>query len=70
MRRYSKEFKEQGVRKMMPPNAQSVAQVDRDTGGSESTLYTRGIDTERRVVWRRQIRRIPKVGVVKTNWPW
>ena len=39
MRRYSEEFKEQVVRKMMPPNAQSVAQVHRDTGVSEPTLY-------------------------------
>ena len=39
MRRYSDEFKEQVVRKMMPPNAQSVAQVHRDTGISEPTLY-------------------------------
>ena len=39
MRHYSDEFKEQVVRKMMPPNAQSVAQVHRDTGISEPTLY-------------------------------
>jgi len=39
MARYSDEFKEQVVRKMMPPNAQSVAQVHRETGISEPTLY-------------------------------
>ena len=39
MSRYSDEFKEQVVRKMMPPNAQSVAQVHRETGISEPTLY-------------------------------
>lgn len=39
MPRYSDDFKEQVVRKMMPPNAQSVAQVHRDTGISEPTLY-------------------------------
>lgn len=39
MRRYSEEFKEQVVRKMMPPNAQSVAEVHRETGVSEPTLY-------------------------------
>ena len=39
MPRYSEEFKEQVVRKMMPPNAQSVAQVHRETGISEPTLY-------------------------------
>lgn len=33
MPRYSEEFKEQVVRKMMAPNAQSVAQVHRETGG-------------------------------------
>ena len=32
MPHYSEEFKEQTVRKMMPPNALSVAQVSRDTG--------------------------------------
>ena len=36
---YSEEFKEQAVRKMMAPNAMSVAQVSRDTGVSEQTLY-------------------------------
>ncbi len=39
MPRYSEEFKEQVVRKMMAPNAQSVAQVHRETGISEPTLY-------------------------------
>ncbi len=39
MPRYSEEFKEQVVRKMMPPNAQSVAQVHRETGICEPTLY-------------------------------
>ena len=39
MPRYSEEFKEQAVRKMMSPNAMSVAQVSRDTGVSEQTLY-------------------------------
>ena len=39
MPRYSEEFKEQVVRKMMPPGAKSVAQVHRETGISEPTLY-------------------------------
>jgi len=39
MPHYSEEFKEQVVCKMMPPNAMSVAQVSRDTGVSEQTLY-------------------------------
>ena len=39
MPRYNDEFKEQTVRKMMPPDAQSVAQVSRDTGVAEPTLY-------------------------------
>ncbi len=39
MSRYSEEFKEQAVRKMMPPNAMSVAQVSRETGVSEQALY-------------------------------
>ena len=39
MAKYSKEFKETVVQKMMPPNAQSIAQIHRDTGVSEPTLY-------------------------------
>ncbi len=39
MPRYTEDFKEQVVRKMMPPNAQSVAEVSRSTGISEATLY-------------------------------
>ena len=39
MPQYSEEFREQTVRKMMAPNAMSVAQVSRDTGVSEQTLY-------------------------------
>ena len=39
MARYSKEFKESMVQKMMPPNAQSIAHIHRDTGVSEPTLY-------------------------------
>jgi len=46
MPHYSEEFKEQTVRKMMPPNALSVAQVSRDTGVSDATLYN----------WRNQLR--------------
>lgn len=39
MPRYSEEFKEKIVQKMMPPNARSVAQIHRETGISEPTLY-------------------------------
>lgn len=39
MPHYSEEFREQAVRKMMPPNALSVAQVSRETGVSDVTLY-------------------------------
>lgn len=39
MPHYNDEFKDQAVRKMMPPNAQSVAQVSRDVGVAEQTLY-------------------------------
>ena len=48
---YSEEFKEQVVRKMMPPNAQSVAQISRDSGVSAQTLYN----------WRNQYRHEGKV---------
>jgi transposase-like protein len=46
MSKYSEEFKEQVVRKMMAPNAMSVAQVSRDTGVSEQALYN----------WRNRLR--------------
>ncbi len=39
MPQYSEEFREQTVCKMMMPNAMSVAQVSRETGVSEQTLY-------------------------------
>jgi len=39
MARYDEEFKEQVVRKMMAPNARSVAEVSRETGVSEQSLY-------------------------------
>jgi transposase-like protein len=47
MPRYEKEFKEQTVLKMMPPNAISVARLSRETGVSEGTLYN----------WRNEYRR-------------
>ena len=40
MPRYSEEFKEKIVQKMMQPNSQSVAQISRETGVCEPTLYT------------------------------
>lgn len=46
MSKYSEEFREQAVGKMMSPNAMSVAQVSRETGVSEQTLYN----------WRDRIR--------------
>ena len=46
MQRYAEEFKEQSARKLMPPNAMSVAQVSREIGVSEATLYN----------WRNQFR--------------
>ncbi len=39
MAKYSQEFKEKVVCRLMPPNAESVAQVHRDTDVSEATLY-------------------------------
>lgn len=44
MSRYSIEFKEQVVRKMMPPNNQSVASIHRESGISTPSLYA----------WKRQ----------------
>jgi transposase-like protein len=46
MPRYSEGFKEQAVQKMMQPNAVTVAQVSRDLGVAEQTLYN----------WRNRIR--------------
>jgi transposase-like protein len=36
---YSEQYKEQLVRKLMPPSNQSVAQISRDSGVSVPTLY-------------------------------
>jgi|SRR5690554_2011667 len=47
MPRYSQGFQERAVQMMMPPNARSVAEVSRETGVSEPTLYN----------WRNQFRR-------------
>ena len=64
MSRYSNEFKEQIVRKMMPPNSQSVAQISRDTGIAAPTLYA----------WRNQYRSQGYVVPAKPNnpegWDW
>ena len=38
MASYSTDFKEQMVRKMMPPNSQSTAQISRETGVPYATL--------------------------------
>ena len=46
MARYSEEFKYSIVSKMMPPQNQSVADIARETGLSEATLYK----------WQRQAR--------------
>ena len=40
MASYSIDFREQMVRKIMPPNSQSTAQISRDTGVPYATLYT------------------------------
>ena len=46
MARYSAEMKASAIQKMMPPNNVSVAQIARDTGITETTLYN----------WRKQAR--------------
>lgn len=46
MARYSAEMKASSIQKMMPPNNVSVAQIARDTGITETTLYN----------WRKQAR--------------
>lgn len=39
MPNYSPQFKEQAVRKLLPPHSRSVASVSQETGVSEPTLY-------------------------------
>lgn len=46
MTRYSPELKQQIVKKMLPPNSQSVAAISRETGISQPTLYA----------WKKQLR--------------
>ncbi len=40
MARYSTEMKASVIQKMMPPNNVSIAQLARDTGITDATLYT------------------------------
>ena len=51
MPQYSDGFKERTMQMMMAPNAVSVAEVSRDTGVSEQTLYN----------WRNRLRHEGKV---------
>ena len=62
MTRYSKEMKEAIIQKMMPPNNVSVAQLKRETGITDATLYT----------WRKQARAqgIPVPGDGKNPHQW
>jgi len=64
MSRYSQEFKEQIVRKMMPPTSQSVAQISRETHISSPTLYA----------WRNQYRAqgyvVPATHKDPEGWDW
>jgi transposase-like protein len=59
MSRYSPEFKEQVVRKMMPPHSQSVAKLSRDTGIAQPTLYA----------WRNKYRAQGEVVPAKSSKP-
>jgi len=59
MTRYSAEFKEQVVRKMMPPNNQSVASIHRETGISSPSLYA----------WKRHFQEQGCVVPAKTSSP-
>jgi transposase len=64
MARYSSEFKEQIVRKMMPPSSQSVAHISRETGITAPTLYS----------WRNQFRTqgyvVPATDKAPEGWDW
>lgn len=59
MTRYSPEFKEQVVRKMMPPSNQSVASIHRETGISTPSLYA----------WKRHFQEKGCVVPAKTSQP-
>ena len=59
MSRYSPEFKEQMVRKMMPPNNQSVASIHRESGISTPSLYA----------WKRQFQQRGCVVPAKISQP-
>ncbi|MCU7805777.1 MAG: IS3 family transposase [Candidatus Thiodiazotropha sp. (ex Lucinoma borealis)] len=62
MRRYSEEFKEAAVQKMMPPNPVSISQLVQETGVSDVTLYK----------WRKQYRErgfaVPADDTNPDNW--
>lgn len=62
MRRYSEEFKETAVQKMMPPNPVSISQLVQETGVSDVTLYK----------WRKQYRErgfaVPADDTNPDNW--
>jgi transposase len=62
MTRYSTEFKEAAVKKMMPPNAIPVQEIRRETGVSDVTLYK----------WRNEYRdkgiAVPGNNIKPDNW--
>jgi len=62
MTRYSTEFKEAAVKKMMPPNAMSVRDIRHETGVSDVTLYK----------WRNEYRNkgiaVPADDIKPDNW--
>jgi transposase len=62
MTRYSTEFKEAAVKKMMPPNAIPVQEIRRETGVSDVTLYK----------WRNEYRdkgiAVPGSNIKPDNW--
>lgn len=62
MASYSRELKEQIVRKMMPPNSQNVASISRETGISAPTLYA----------WKKQFQQrgfvVPKTSSQPDQW--
>lgn len=59
---YSPEFKEQAVRKLMPPHNRTVASLSQEIGVSEATLYN----------WKKQFRArgyvVPKKSTIADQW--
>lgn len=67
MAKYSEEFKYSIVKKMMPPENQSVSQIARETSLSEATLFKWKKQAELRVWLFLAVNRKQNAGVPRIN---